>query len=72
MEHRLSTLRPRGLGIEVLDIKNRCLLSKMLFKLISVEGVWQELLYNKYLGSKSLPQVQVKQLIHLFGRVLLS
>jgi hypothetical protein len=49
-----------GLGIEVLDIKNRCLLSKWLFKLLSVEGVWQEMLSNKYLGSKNLSQVQVK------------
>jgi hypothetical protein len=48
------------LGIEVLDIKNKCLLSKWFFKLLSEEGVWQELLSNKYLGSKSLSQVQVK------------
>jgi hypothetical protein len=43
-----------GLGIEVLDIKNRCLLSKWLLKLLSEEGVWQEMLSNKYLGSKTL------------------
>jgi hypothetical protein len=43
-----------------LDIKNKCLLSKWFFKLLSEEGVWQELLSNKYLGSKSLLQVQVK------------
>jgi hypothetical protein len=49
-----------GLEIEVLSIKNRCLFSKWLFKLLSVEGVWQELLFNKYLGDKTLPQVQVK------------
>jgi hypothetical protein len=36
-----------GLGIEVLDIKNRCLLSKWLFKLLSEKGVWQELLQKK-------------------------
>jgi hypothetical protein len=49
-----------GLGIEVLDIKNKCLLSKWLFKLLSEEGMWQELLSNKYLGSKTLSQVQAK------------
>ena len=49
-----------GLGTEVLDIKNRCLLSKWLFKLLSEEGVWQELLHNKYLRGKTLSQVQAK------------
>jgi hypothetical protein len=29
-----------GLGIEVLEIKNLCLLSKWLDKLINQEGVW--------------------------------
>jgi hypothetical protein len=28
-----------GLGIEVLDIKNKCLLSKQLFKLLNDEGM---------------------------------
>ena len=38
-----------GLRIEVLEVKNKCLLSKWLFKLLNEEGVWQELLHNKYL-----------------------
>jgi hypothetical protein len=29
-----------GLGIEVLDIKNNCLLSKWLFKIINEDGMW--------------------------------
>jgi hypothetical protein len=29
-----------GLGVEVLDIKNKCLLSKWLFKLLNEEGAW--------------------------------
>jgi hypothetical protein len=49
-----------GLGIEVLDIKNICLLSKWLFKLLNEQGMWQELLHNKYLHNKMLSQVQVK------------
>jgi hypothetical protein len=49
-----------GLSIEVLAIKNKCLLSKWLFKLLSEEGVWQELLSNKYLHGKMLSQVQAK------------
>jgi hypothetical protein len=39
--------RPRdqeGLGVEVLEIKNKSLLSKWIFKLLNEEGVWQELL----------------------------
>ena len=50
-----------GLGIEVLEIKNKCLLSKWLFKILSEdEGVWIELIHNKYLHSKSLSQVNSK------------
>ncbi|XP_047057289.1 uncharacterized protein LOC124663662 [Lolium rigidum] len=49
-----------GLGIEVLEIKNRCLLSKWLFKLLNENGVWQELLHNKYLAHKTLSQVEAK------------
>jgi hypothetical protein len=55
--------RPRdqgGLGVEVLDIKNKCLLSKWLFKILNEEGVWQELLHNKYLRGKTLSQVTPK------------
>jgi hypothetical protein len=43
-----------GLRIEVLELKNKCLLRKWLFKILIEEGVSQELLRNKYLHSKSL------------------
>jgi hypothetical protein len=49
-----------GLGVEVLELKNKCLLSKWLFKLLNGKGVWQQLLHNKYLHSKSLSQVNVR------------
>jgi hypothetical protein len=49
-----------GLGIEVLDIKNKSLLSKWLYKLLNEEGIWQELLTKKYLHSKTLSQVSEK------------
>jgi hypothetical protein len=49
-----------GLGIEVLELKNKCLLSKWLFKLLSEEGMWQQLLFNKYLKNKTLAQVEAK------------
>jgi hypothetical protein len=38
-----------GLDIEVLELKNKCLLSKWLFKILSEKGMWQQLLSNKYL-----------------------
>jgi hypothetical protein len=47
-----------GLGIQNLDIQNKCLLSKWLFKLINEEGVWQDLLKRKYLSNKTLTQVK--------------
>jgi hypothetical protein len=46
----------RGLGIEVLELKNRYLLSKWLFKLLSEDGMWQQILHNKYLNNKTLSQ----------------
>jgi len=50
-----------GLGIQILDIQNKCLLiSKWLFKLCNEEGIWQELLRNKYLKEKTLGQVNKK------------
>ena len=48
---------PGGLGIMNLEIQNKCLLSKWLFKLTNEDGIWQQLFRNKYLGSKSLTQV---------------
>ncbi|WVZ57602.1 hypothetical protein U9M48_007966 [Paspalum notatum var. saurae] len=41
-----------GLGIIDLEVQNKCLLSKWLFKLANEEGIWQNLLRNKYLKSK--------------------
>jgi hypothetical protein len=41
----------------VLELKNKSLLCKWLFKFLNEDGVWQELLTNKYLYSKSLSQV---------------
>ncbi|WVZ96381.1 LOW QUALITY PROTEIN: hypothetical protein U9M48_042027, partial [Paspalum notatum var. saurae] len=41
-----------GLGIIDLEVQNKCLLSKWLFKLANEDGIWQRLLRNKYLKSK--------------------
>ena len=47
-----------GLGILDLDLQNRCLLSKWVFKLINEDGIWQRLLRNKYLRHKTITQVE--------------
>ena len=47
-----------GLGVLNLDVHNKCLLSKWLFKLLNGDGVSQQLLKNKYLRDKTLTQVQ--------------
>jgi hypothetical protein len=49
-----------GLGILDLDIQNKCLLSKWLYKLINEDGAWQQLLRNKYLSTMSITQVGKK------------
>ena len=44
-----------GLGIEILELKNRCLLSKWLYKLsVETDATWAQILRNKYLHSKTL------------------
>ncbi len=58
-----------GLRVHNLEIKNQCLLSKWLFKLINEQGVWQDLLKRKYLTGKSITQVERKQGIPIFYQV---
>ena len=41
-----------------LDVQNKCLLSKWLFKLINEDGVWQQILRRKYLRHKTIIQVE--------------
>jgi hypothetical protein len=50
-----------GLGIVDLDIQNKCLLSKWLFKMSNEEGVWQDILKKKYFRNKTLAQVERKK-----------
>ena len=50
-----------GMGIENLEVKNRCLLSKWLWKLSSgTDAMWAQILRNKYLQTKTLAQVSVR------------
>lgn len=43
-----------GLGILDLEAMNKCLLMKWLWKMENSEGLWQELLHNKYLCDQPL------------------
>jgi hypothetical protein len=46
-----------GLGIINIDVQNKCLLSKWLFKLINEEGLWQNILKRKYLKTQTITHV---------------
>jgi hypothetical protein len=46
-----------GLSILELNMMNIALLSKWIYKLLTSDGMWQQLLSNKYVGSKPLSQV---------------
>jgi hypothetical protein len=61
-----------GLGIQNLDLQNKCLLSKWLFKLCNGEGTWQELIRNKYLKNKTLSQFEKKNRFSHFWNGLLG
>jgi hypothetical protein len=46
-----------GLGVHNLEVKNKTLLGKWLARLLTGDGVWQNLLRRKYIGSKVISQV---------------
>ena len=49
-----------GLGVQNLDIQNKCLMSKWLFKLCNEDGLWRQLLQNKYSRDKTLENCSKK------------
>lgn len=61
-----------GLGIIDLEIQNRCLSSKWIINLLNTQGVWQSLLRNKCLNSKTLSQVKAKPYNSHFWRDLMK
>ena len=61
-----------GLGIQNLEIQNKCLLSKWLFKLLNEDGLWQELLRNKYIKDKTLGSCQKKPMDSHFWKSLMN
>jgi hypothetical protein len=61
-----------GLDIEFIEIKNRCLLCKWLFKLLPENVMWHELITNKYLHFDSLLHLKVKPLDSHFWKRLMK
>ena len=61
-----------GLGILNLQLQNKCLLAKWLVNLLNTNDIWQTILTNKYLGSKSLTQVHAKPYDSHFWRGLMK
>jgi len=61
-----------GLGIVNLQLQNKCLLAKWLVNLLNTDGMWQKLLTNKYLHSKSLTQVKARPYDSHFWRGLMK
>jgi hypothetical protein len=61
-----------GLGILDLHLQNKCLLAKWIVSLLNTDGIWQKLLTNKYLNSKSLSQVKAKPYDSHFLRGLMK
>jgi hypothetical protein len=46
-----------GLGVLNIEVQNKCLLSKLLFKLVNKEGLWQQILRKKYLTNQTIGKV---------------
>jgi hypothetical protein len=61
-----------GLGIQNLEIQNKCLLSKWLFKLLNKDGLWQELLRNKYIKNRTLGSCEKKPTDSHFCKSLIN
>jgi hypothetical protein len=61
-----------GLGIQNLDLQNKYLLSKWLYKLLNEKGLWQELLRNKYIKDKTLGSCTKKPIDSHFWKGLMN
>ena len=60
------------LGVQNLDIQNKCLMSKWLFKLCNEYGLWQQLLRNKYIRDKTLGNYSKKPIDSHFWKGLIN
>jgi len=66
VEYFVPTKEQGGLEIQNLDLQNKCLLSKWLFKLCNEESTWQELIWNRYLKNETLSQIEKKNVFSHF------
>jgi hypothetical protein len=48
------------MGVKNIEVQNKCLLSKWLFKLINEDGLWQKILQKKFLTNQTIGKVQKK------------
>ena len=72
MGYHSSTKSPRGLGIENLEVKYSCLLSKELYKLtVETGATWAQILRSKDLHSKTLSQVTARPMDSPFWKGLM-
>ena len=61
-----------GLGVQDLEIQNKCLLSKWIVKLCNEDGMSQELLRNKYLTNRTLSGYEKKPMDSHFWKGLMN
>jgi hypothetical protein len=61
-----------GLGIQNIEIQNKCLLRKWLFKLLNEDVVRHNLLRQKYLRTQTLTKVSRRPRTHIFCSVSLK
>jgi hypothetical protein len=59
-------------GLGVTNSRDRCLLSKWWIKLCNEDGLWQQLIRNKYLKNKTIGEVQKKATGSHFWKGLLN
>jgi hypothetical protein len=60
-----------GLGVHDLEVKNRALLGKWLARLLTEDGIWQNILRKKYVGEKAISQAQWKSGdFHFWARLM--
>jgi hypothetical protein len=61
-----------GIDAKVLYLQNKCLLRKWIFKILNGDGVWQELIQNKYLHFITIAQVKLNAFDSRFRKGLLK
>ena len=61
-----------GLGVLDLNSMNKCLLSKWIWKIENLDGLWQKILKEKYIKGKPLISIRKKQSDSHFWKGILN